>query len=56
MSKDATGTGPLVQGRDFYHDALTGYMVLTAYYLAQRGYCCGQGCRHSPYRPRHGGQ
>jgi Family of unknown function (DUF5522) len=23
--------------------------VLTARYLADRGWCCGNGCRHCPY-------
>jgi len=33
---------------DYYFDK--GLMVLTATYLARRGYCCGNGCRHCPYR------
>jgi hypothetical protein len=28
-----------------------GLFVLTASYLEQRGWCCGQGCRHCPYPP-----
>jgi hypothetical protein len=32
-----------------YPDPVTGLFVLTAGYLAERGYCCGQGCRHCPY-------
>jgi Family of unknown function (DUF5522) len=36
-------------GRDTYIDPTTGFVVLTAAYLAQRGYCCGSGCRHCPY-------
>lgn len=24
-------------------------MVFTARFLARRGYCCGNGCRHCPY-------
>jgi len=24
-------------------------MVLTAHYLLNRGYCCGNGCMHCPY-------
>ena len=27
----------------------SGLTVLTAGYLASRGYCCGSGCRHCPY-------
>lgn len=37
----------LVEGIDFYFE--NGLMVLTAHYLKNRGYCCGNGCRHCPY-------
>jgi hypothetical protein len=33
-----------------YIDPVTGYHVFTANFLAERGYCCGSGCRHCPYR------
>ncbi len=36
-----------VEGRDFYFD--DGLMVLTRRYLSNRGYCCGNECRHCPY-------
>ena len=26
-----------------------GYVVLTAQFLLERGYCCGNGCRHCPF-------
>jgi Family of unknown function (DUF5522) len=32
-----------------YQDPETGLFVLTAWFLAERGYCCEQGCRHCPY-------
>jgi iron complex transport system substrate-binding protein len=32
-----------------YIDPATGYTVFTAYYLKQRGSCCGSGCRHCPW-------
>jgi iron complex transport system substrate-binding protein len=32
-----------------YTDPVTGYEVFTAGFLRQRGYCCGNGCRHCPY-------
>ena len=32
-----------------YLDPASGLMVLTAAYLAERGTCCEQGCRHCPY-------
>ena len=37
----------LVEGVDFYFE--NGLMVLTAHFLKNRGYCCGNGCRHCPY-------
>jgi hypothetical protein len=37
----------LVEGEDFYFER--GYIVFTAKYLLDRGYCCGSGCRHCPY-------
>ena len=36
-------------GLSTYLDPITGYAVMTAAYLADRGYCCGQGCRHCPW-------
>ena len=32
-----------------YSDPATGYLVMTSAYLAARGTCCHQGCRHCPY-------
>lgn len=32
-----------------YLDPRSGLFVLTARFLADRGYCCGRGCRHCPY-------
>ncbi|HEX5740863.1 MAG TPA: DUF5522 domain-containing protein [Pilimelia sp.] len=36
-------------GRAGYPDPGTGLCVLTARFLAERGTCCGRGCRHCPY-------
>ena len=36
-------------GRPGYLDPLSGQFVLTAGYLAQRGFCCELLCRHCPY-------
>jgi hypothetical protein len=36
-----------VEGRDYYFE--NGLMVLTEIYLRNRGYCCGNLCRHCPY-------
>lgn len=37
----------LVEDLDFYFER--GFMVLTSRFLLNRGYCCGNGCRHCPY-------
>jgi hypothetical protein len=37
----------LREGVDFYFE--NGLMVLTEIYLRERGYCCGNQCRHCPY-------
>ncbi|WP_118950091.1 DUF5522 domain-containing protein [Taibaiella helva] len=36
------------EGTDYYFNE-EGKMVLTAHYLLNRGYCCGNGCMHCPY-------
>lgn len=36
-------------GLEGYVDPESGLFVMTAYYLAERGWCCGRGCRHCPY-------
>jgi hypothetical protein len=36
---------------DYYFE--NGLLVYTAAYHLKRGYCCGSGCRHCPYKPRH---
>ena len=38
-------------GQPLYRDPATGLYVQTSAQLAQRGFCCGQGCRHCPYPP-----
>jgi hypothetical protein len=37
-----------VEGIDFYFDK-SGLMVFTEKYHLQRGYCCGNDCRHCPF-------
>ena len=39
---------PVVEGEDFYMEGP--YLVFTAAYHRRRGYCCGSGCRHCPWR------
>lgn len=36
---------------DYYFE--NGLLVYTAAYHLKRGHCCGSGCRHCPYEPRH---
>lgn len=42
-------TRAVASGLSSYLDPATGYTVLTAAYLDDRGYCCGSGCRHCPW-------
>lgn len=37
---------------DFYYDE-KGRMVFTESYHKRRGYCCGNGCKHCPFLPKH---
>jgi len=30
-----------------------GFVVMTSSFLLKRGYCCGSGCKHCPYIPKH---
>jgi hypothetical protein len=39
----------IADGDPGYLDPATGLFVLTARFLADRGSCCGRGCRHCPY-------
>jgi hypothetical protein len=46
---DKSGTpNELKEGVDYYLEK--GFMVFTREYHLKRGYCCGSGCRHCPYR------
>lgn len=44
--------GPKLQQTEFYYDS-QGRMVMTEEYHKRRGRCCGNGCLHCPYEPRH---
>ena len=37
------------EGKAYYFDD-SGLMVLTEAWLLQKGECCGNGCRHCPYK------
>jgi hypothetical protein len=43
-----TGAPPALREGDCYLEGDN--MVFTAAYHLRRGYCCGSGCRHCPYR------
>jgi Family of unknown function (DUF5522) len=45
----AAHAAAMESGRLGYPDPQTGLFVLTAAFLAQRGFCCTRGCRHCPY-------
>jgi hypothetical protein len=36
-----------IEGIDYYLE--NGYVIFTEHYLKNRGYCCGNKCRHCPY-------
>jgi len=38
----------LTEGVHYYINK-DGYVVLTAQYHLEKGYCCGYGCKHCPY-------
>jgi hypothetical protein len=38
----------LIEGKDYYYNE-QGYIVLTAQFHLNKGYCCGNGCKHCPY-------
>lgn len=50
MDRDSAGapTQPALEPKDYYFEGPL--MVFTAAYHLKRGYCCGSGCRHCPYR------
>ena len=39
----------LASGMSTYLDPASNWIVFTADYLAERGYCCSAGCRHCPW-------
>ena len=41
----------ITRGNAGYIDPYTGWFVMTAASLKDRGYCCGKGCRHCPWPP-----
>jgi hypothetical protein len=47
----AAHAAAMAAGEAGYLDPETGLFVLSAGFLANRGTCCGRGCRHCPYEP-----
>lgn len=47
-------TAPPLEPDDFYLEGSN--LVFTAAYHRKRGYCCGSGCRHCPYREEEPGK
>ena len=39
----------LIEGLHYYFNE-EGYIVLTEQYHFEKGYCCGNGCKHCPFR------
>jgi hypothetical protein len=39
----------IAEGNPSYKDPASGLTVMTAKFLADRGYCCLSGCRHCPF-------
>lgn len=48
-----TGNEQLQEGVHYYMNS-KGLLVFTELYLLQRGYCCGNGCKHCPYGVKKG--
>lgn len=38
----------LIEGTHYYINE-DGFVVLTELYHLEKGYCCGNGCKHCPY-------
>jgi Family of unknown function (DUF5522) len=38
----------LIEGEDFYYNE-EGNFVFTEKYHLEKGFCCGNGCKHCPY-------
>lgn len=40
-----------IEGIDYYF--FNGNIIMTEIYHLKRGFCCGNGCRHCAFEPRH---
>jgi hypothetical protein len=41
----------LIEGVDYYIE--NGFFIMTEEFHQKRGFCCGNGCRHCPFDPKH---
>jgi hypothetical protein len=48
MDANSPADRPELSPEDYYMEGP--YIVFTAAYHLKRGYCCGSGCRHCPYK------
>jgi hypothetical protein len=49
LSPDDPERAAVAEQQSGYLDPVSGLFVLSAWFLAERGYCCERGCRHCPY-------
>lgn len=47
-TKYVENTQKMAEGIDYYLE--NGLLVMSSWYHLKRGYCCGSGCRHCPYK------
>jgi|LauGreDrversion4_2_1035121.scaffolds.fasta_scaffold2554761_1 hypothetical protein len=50
-NEEINNRGSVKKEPDYYWE--NGFLVFTSAFLKQRGWCCGNGCRHCPYSPKH---
>ena len=41
----------LIKDVDYYIE--NGLFIMTEHFHQKRGFCCGNGCRHCPFVPKH---
>lgn len=47
----STGNKSFEEGKHYYREG--DRIIFTALFHSNRGSCCGNGCRHCPYLPKH---
>jgi hypothetical protein len=40
-----------IENIDYYRE--NGFIIMTEHFHKKRGYCCGSGCLHCAYEPKH---